>query len=53
MQGLLTKEGRKNIAKRVYNYNRLGLMELTQYYDANGQEIVIQGNQPQTLNKII
>ncbi|MDB4347776.1 hypothetical protein OAB01_03870 [Bacteroidia bacterium] len=46
MQGLLTKEGRKNIAKRVYNYNRLGLMELTQYYDANGQEIVIQGNQP-------
>lgn len=46
MQGNLTKEGRNNIAKRVYNYNRLGLMELTQYYDANGQEIVIQGNQP-------
>lgn len=46
LEGQLTQEGKKNIARRLYNFNPMGFMELTQYFDANGNEITIQGNQP-------
>lgn len=37
-------EKKKGISKRVYTYSKLGFLDLMKYYDLNGKEITIQGN---------
>lgn len=44
LEGKPIQKGKNGITKRKYVYNQYGFMELIEYYDANGKEIVIEGN---------
>lgn len=46
LAGELTTKSPKNVAKRSYTYDEIGSLKLIEYYDANGNEIVIEGNRP-------
>lgn len=46
LKGNLSIKGPKKVAIRKYNYDKMGNLMLIEYFDANEEEIVIEGNRP-------